>query len=336
MRMNPLALLTAAIVALAPSGAAFGQGSEPDISLSAPVACPSGMVCPVQNLFDHDPGKSVRDFRCTALSYDGHDGTDVRAPSLAAQRAGINVRAAAEGVVLGARDGMADVGIAGAGREALKDVECGNGVLLRHAGGWDTQYCHMAQGSIAVKRGDSVARGQVLGRIGLSGMTEFPHLHFALRRNGKPVDPYAIDGAETCGAGRSVWSPEAAVVMQPDAPLVLNAGFAAGPVPNEAIESGAAEAQAPGKDPAALVVYGRVIGLSPGDAVRVTLLGPGGAELARNDVPPAPKPKAQWSAYAGRKRPPQGWPAGAYRGRVEILRDGKGFKATEIALEFGG
>ncbi|WP_428978577.1 M23 family metallopeptidase [Chenggangzhangella methanolivorans] len=63
------------------------------------------------------------------------------------------------------------------------------------------------KGSVAVKKGDQVARGQAIGRIGLSGATEFPHLHFALRRNGEPVDPYAVDGpSSSCGETKSAWA----------------------------------------------------------------------------------------------------------------------------------
>lgn len=307
------------------------------IELSAPVACPAGMTCPVQNLFDHDPGPVFRDFQCLALGYDGHDGVDVRVPSLAVQRAGVEVRAAADGVVLGTRDGMEDVGLKGAGgREALKGVECGNGVLLRHGDGYDTQYCHMAKGSIAVKKGDAVTRGQALGRVGLSGMTEFPHLHLTLRKNGKAVDPYAPDGpSSSCGPSKSAWSADAEAAMRIETPVVLNAGFSDGPVANEAIESGAAAAKTLGSDPAALVAYARVIGLARGDGLRLTLLGPDGGELAKNEVPPTLGPKAQWAAFAGRKRPADGWPAGRYKAKTEILRQGRALKTSEIETTLG-
>lgn len=326
--LRRLSLLAAAF-ALTPLPAAA-------IELSAPVACPAGMVCPVQNLFDHDPGPAVRDFKCTALGYNGHDGVDVRLPSTGVQRAGVDVKAAADGVVVGVRDGMADVGIAGAGREALKNVECGNGVMIRHDAEWSTQYCHMAKGSIAVAKGAEVKRGQTIGRVGLSGMTEFPHLHLALRRNGKPVDPYAPDGpSSSCGDVENAWAPAAQAAMRVDAPLTLNAGFADGPVTGADIESDAISARKPGPDPAALVAYARVIGLGRGDAVRVTLNGPDGREIARNEAPKADRPKAQWSLFVGRKRPPEGWLAGRYRAVTEIIRNGATLKSSEVATEIG-
>ena len=322
----PFALLLAALAS--PAAA---------IELSAPVACPAGMICPVQNLFDHDPGSGVRDFRCTALGYDGHDGVDFRAPSAAVQRAGVEVRAAADGVVVGTRDGMEDVGLDAAGREAVKGVECGNGVMIRHDDEWSTQYCHMAKGSIAVAKGDKVTRGQPIGRIGLSGATQFPHLHFALRRNGKPVDPYAVDGpSSSCGETKSAWAPDAAAATRIETPLLLNSGFSDGPAPGADIESGAVEERKPGADPAALVAYARVIGLGRGDGVRVTLLGPDGGELSRADTPAADRPKAQWSLFTGRKRPEGGWPAGEYRARIEIIRSGRPLKTSETTTKLGG
>ncbi len=59
------------------------------------------------------------------------------------------------------------------------DRECGNGVVIAHAGGWETQYCHMAQGGLAVKPDQPVTTGQTLA-VGLSGLTEYPHLHFTV------------------------------------------------------------------------------------------------------------------------------------------------------------
>ena len=58
-------------------------------------------------------------------------------------------------------------------------------MLIDHGGGWRTQYCHMRQGSVRVRKGDRVRDRQRLGTIGLSGKTEFPHLHLSVRFRGK-------------------------------------------------------------------------------------------------------------------------------------------------------
>ncbi len=147
-----------------------GAADSPRFAL--PIDCVPGATCFVQNYVDHDPSSAWRDYACGARSYDGHDGTDFRVPSMAAVRTGVAVLAAADGVVAGTRDGMPDGSIRENGKEAVKDRECGNGLVLRHADGWETQYCHLAQGSVAVRRGQTVRAGARLGSVGLSGLTE--------------------------------------------------------------------------------------------------------------------------------------------------------------------
>ncbi|HSS47509.1 MAG TPA: M23 family metallopeptidase [Thermoanaerobaculia bacterium] len=63
----------------------------------------------------------------------------------------------------------------------------GNYVVLRHAGGEYSQYAHMKQGSVRVKVGDTVTRGQVLGQVGQTGNTTEPHLHFQLTDGPDPL-----------------------------------------------------------------------------------------------------------------------------------------------------
>ncbi len=82
----------------------------------------------------------------------------------------MDVLASASGRVVRMRDGVPDGAFGKSAREAVRDIECGNGVVIEHPGGWETQYCHMANGSLAVKPGDDVAQGRRLGRIGLSGL----------------------------------------------------------------------------------------------------------------------------------------------------------------------
>src|SRR5262249_14978919 len=67
------------------------------IDLGAPIDCEIGRTCFVQNYVDHDPSPGAKDYQCGTLTYDGHNGTDFRLPTLAAQRSGVNVLAAAEG-----------------------------------------------------------------------------------------------------------------------------------------------------------------------------------------------------------------------------------------------
>jgi hypothetical protein len=296
---------------------------EQSPTLEVPLACKFGETCFIQQYFDHDPGPGAKDYRCGPMVYDGHDGVDLRVPTMAAQQKGVEVLAAAPGVVRGVRDGMNDVNVRVAGVNSVKGRECGNGVVLAHPDGWETQYCHMAKGSLRVKTGQSVAAGAVLGLVGMSGDAEFPHLHLAVRHNGEKIDPFASElkpGA--CGEGRSLWSKDAAAVLAYHSPDVINAGFTPAPLTMEEVESGRAAATAPASDSPTLVAYVRTIGLKAGDVQSITLRAPGGAVLARSESPPLDSNKAQWLLFIGKRRTGANWPRGTYEAQYEVRRDG--------------
>jgi len=63
----------------------------------------------------------------------------------------------------------------------------GRWVRLRHNGQWETGYGHMS--AIAVKPGQHVTQGQIIGYVGTTGRSTGPHLHFEIWQNGHPIDP---------------------------------------------------------------------------------------------------------------------------------------------------
>lgn len=92
---------------------------------------------------------------------------------------GRRVLAPAEGVVVEARDVNPDTPPALDGVvECAGDDIRGNYVLIRHAGSECSCLAHLAPGSIAVRPGDCVERGQLVGLCGSSGNSSEPHLHF--------------------------------------------------------------------------------------------------------------------------------------------------------------
>jgi Meckel syndrome type 1 protein len=95
-----------------------------------------------------------------------HAGVDIAAPT------GTAVRAASCGTVTTA--GMTSGGY-------------GNLVCIEHEGGRTTCYAHLSQ--ILAKRGQTVEAGQVIGRVGSTGRSTGPHLHFEVRVSGRAVDP---------------------------------------------------------------------------------------------------------------------------------------------------
>jgi murein DD-endopeptidase MepM/ murein hydrolase activator NlpD len=295
-----------------------------EISLRLPVACEIGRSCFVQHYVDHDPSPAARDYQCGTLTNDTHDGTDIRVPTMAAQRAGVDVVAAADGKVASTREGVPDVSVRTINREEIMQIGCGNAVVIEHGNGWRTAYCHMARGSVAVRSGREVKAGDRIGRVGLSGLTEFPHLHFMVLKDNKPVDPFAYGAPEkSCGGGTSLWDPATQRALAYQAGNVLNKGFASGPVTLEAIESGAAEREVPTTSAPALVAYVRAIGLRSGDVQILALFDPDGKPMAQNKAPPLDRDKAQWMLFAGVKPPASGFRPGLYRAVYRVERDGK-------------
>jgi murein DD-endopeptidase MepM/ murein hydrolase activator NlpD len=82
----------------------------------------------------------------------------------------------------------------------------GNGVVIDHGNGWETQYCHLKQGSVQVVTGETVTTGTALGQIGQSGRAEFPHVHFAVRHEGAKIDPFAPEATACGAAGDDLWA----------------------------------------------------------------------------------------------------------------------------------
>lgn len=311
----------------APPPASAPAGSLPAGAprLSLPIACRIDETCALQNHVDRDPGPEAKDYRCGFHTYDAHNGVDIRLLDMAAQRRGVDVLAAAAGRVARLRDGVADISVKAPGAPPVAGQECGNGVVIDHGGGWETQYCHLAQGSLVVKVGDAVAAGQPIARVGLSGNTEYPHLHMTVRRDGTVVDPFAPRAApEACDSSAApaagLWDAAAAKALAYRRGVVLNAGFAAGPAPVEAVEMGGI---APPTRQSPLVAYVRAINLEGGDVQELVVTGPDGEVLAQSRIAPLDRAKAQYVMYAGKRAPAGGWRAGEYRASYRVSRDGE-------------
>jgi murein DD-endopeptidase MepM/ murein hydrolase activator NlpD len=299
-----------------------------ELGLELPLACRPAADCWVVNYVDLDPGPGVRDYACGRASYDGHKGVDFAVRDFSLVTQGVPVRAVAAGVVLRARDGMADAG--GTGSPADSDIagrECGNGLVIDHGRGWTTQYCHLRRGSIAVKPGDRVAVGDAIGMVGQSGLAEFPHVHIQVAKDGQIVDPFrgVEPGGATCGLGvRPLWSGGALTALEPYRPSAIYNGGIADVAPDAAATRRGLHREATLSAAApALVAWADIYWVEPGDRIRVRLFGPAGETLTDNTTT-VEKTQARRFVYAGLRRKIAAWPAGVYRSEVVLLRERDG------------
>jgi murein DD-endopeptidase MepM/ murein hydrolase activator NlpD len=63
----------------------------------------------------------------------------------------------------------------------------GNHIIVSHSGNMDSLYGHLSV--ISVKTGGTVKKGDTIGKVGMTGATTGPHLHFEIRVNNTPRDP---------------------------------------------------------------------------------------------------------------------------------------------------
>jgi murein DD-endopeptidase MepM/ murein hydrolase activator NlpD len=99
-----------------------------------------------------------------------HNGVDFAAPT------GTPVRTVADGVVTFS-------GWSGGGGKTIK---------INHGSRYATAYLHLSQINANVRKGTKVKRGQLIGKVGATGLASGPHLHFGFYDRGRYVDPLAI------------------------------------------------------------------------------------------------------------------------------------------------
>ena len=310
---------------LAPTAA-----NENKIALDLPVKCGSlahsGQIpCFVQNLVDMDKGPELRDPVCQTSTYNTHRGTDIRVRNIKEVQAGVPIYAMADGVVTALRTNMRDRLL-----RSKKDIsrlrgkECGNGVAIDFGeiGGdkYTSQLCHLARGSIKLKIGQKVKRGQPVGLMGVSGATQFPHIHFSIRKNGRVIDPLTgqYQGAKCAqNLDNSLFTKTALnALVERGFHTLLEQGFADGPVNGKQVLFGkVSEPTLEGP----LVYFAKFINLRKGDSLRLSITGPDGL-YATNQSEPVPRAKSTFTAYVGKSRPPK---SGTYIGHAELIRNGK-------------
>ncbi|WBU59372.1 M23 family metallopeptidase [Paracoccus albus] len=291
--------------------------------LELPIDCQIGQDCFVQQFPDMDPSEGAQDPFCGKASYDGHKGLDIRLRSLNELARNVAVVAAAEGVVLAVRDGEPDrLVIDEETRDAVRDKECGNGVVLRHGNGLETQYCHMKRGSVAVQPGDKVQAGDRLGSVGASGLAQFPHVHLTVRRDGSEVDPFSgrnlTRGCDAEGdSDASLFEEKLRSQLSTNDVQIIDFGLAGAPLDYDRLTVEGAPEEPRTTSPG-IVGWVWVINLKPADILSISIVAPDGTLFSEGESKPQDRQKADFTFYAG--RPGQPLP-GDYRVEVAVIRN---------------
>jgi len=302
----------------------FGVSAEKlPLELALPVNCKIGENCFIQNYVDRDISGGIRDYQCGTTSYNGHKGTDFRLIDYRQLQQGVNVLAAAAGVVKGIRNNVSDwnpsLGYSG----FPKGKECGNGLVVDHGDGWETQYCHMRKGSISLTSGDRVDSGQVLGQVGLSGKTEFPHLHLSVRKAGRVIDPFAPNAhsqnTTSCQQGetKTLWQANTANALPYQQMIITNHGIHSAVPKKREARTGQYRQQSLMPNAKAIVLWIDSILPKKGTQVQAVLRFPSGKKRAFTYT--LEKNKAQWFQYFGIKLKTDSWPLGRYQYAVRLL-----------------
>jgi len=142
---------------------------------------------------------------------------------------GADVIAVADGVIAATRDDFRESATVSAHAAPSAEEASGNYVALDLGGGRYAFYEHLKPGSVRVRPGDRIRRGQVLAALGFTGQSTGPHLHFHVAAANSPLGaegvPYVFERFDLLGRyleiddlGRAPWKPLAAALRRAERP----------------------------------------------------------------------------------------------------------------------
>jgi murein DD-endopeptidase MepM/ murein hydrolase activator NlpD len=292
-----------------------------DLRFAWPIDCVESEDCWIVKYVDMEDGPTFRDFACGNLTSNRHGGTDIALRGVARIDSGVEVFAAASGTVVGLRNSMPDIDVRLVGSSSVAERECGNGLRIDHGDGWTTQYCHLKKGSVHAKKGDNVEKGQEIGKVGLSGNTGFPHLHFSVRQNGKFMDPFSgRERGKGCqGENRSMWEKNLSANLQYRSAVILDAGFTV-EKPNWKLttRSRAKDAHLPESE--TIFLWIDAFGLMVGDRLEFEIALPGSGKSKFTKSVEITSEKMRQFHYASWRKLFGSWRPGRYEGSAKLIR----------------
>ena len=284
---------------------------EKFLRLSLPVRCELGTQCVLPNLMRHD---GDRDFMCGARTTSISVATSFRLLGDWRKAGGLDVVAAADGVV-----------------SSFNDRE----VVLDHGGGWVTAYSRIVPRA-GLSAGTSVRRGEAVGMFAAWTETnkELRYFHFYLKRDGSYVDPFTDAPSGRCGeASRSRWTVEAQTMLTTELKnLITDFRFTPRDLEvGKEMSEDVPELKKVTPPPAFLRLSGSGPGVLAGDAHLFTLVGPNGHVEEKKLV--AAK---DFFSYSFRMRftlPVFGKNTGRYTATVRLMRAGVVLSQRETSID---
>jgi len=301
-------------------GAALAQ--EP-VRFQLPIDCIPGENCWVMNYVDMGPvndGAATDPF-CNNRTYEDHEGTDFAVLNQSAMEEGATVLAAADGRIIRTRNTEEDRWATDEQLSAAKDArkECGNAVLIEHGNALQTVYCHLKKGSVTVEAGQNVKAGDKIGEVGLSGYTEFPHVHFGIFWEGSVMDPFTgLNHTDACGGYREkLWAADVDLQYRPLS--IYHTGFDDKVPELTNIDLGETSPEFLSPDAPAITFWGIYMGAKEGDLITLRITDPKGRIFVQRNIE-QPKTRARQFYFVGRDLSQRTLIPGLYVGEFIVKR----------------
>ena len=310
----------------------FYSSNANAIDLGIPVACDYGEDCIIFSYYDKSIEEGVHtDHTCGKLSYDGHMSTDFMLRSHTQMKDGVNVVASDSGTIIFTRDGMSDISVELIGEEAVRGRECGNGVIIDHKRGYKTEYCHLKNGSITKEMGDYVEKGEIIGQVGLSGITSFPYLEFTVSLKGHPIDPFTGDNPITGEVNvpcdsldiYPLWDKQTEKRLEYISTSLLTMGFSEKVPHSQGAREGKFSRNIIKNDSKLMVLWVDIFGIVAGDQLKMSIVDPKG-DIIKSELRPFTKNRRHNFQFIGYKHKGGELITGKYIGKIELLRKESG------------
>lgn len=166
-----------------------------------------------------------------------------------------------------------------------QEDRCGNGIMIEHAGGWVTQYCHLKRRSIDLKVGDKVTAGMQIGLVGASGIASEPQVEVTFMQNGEIVDPFAAN----------LWNPP----IEYKKVGLIDFGLYTNDVPYDVAVNAAPKITEFHLDDNGMIAWVRLYGVKAGDLQKFTFYQPDGKVYKEPITAKISKASREWYSYGG-------------------------------------